>query len=125
MSTFLYFLAIQKQAVFLVYFLSLSLFPLSCQHRHHHHDLHDQDHHPHDDQVGGQAAKAQVVPIIIFGKHHHDGHDYDDHDYDHHPHDPHDDQIDDQAAQARLSPPDPDIQLADLNPPHFRTRFLK
>jgi len=31
-----------------------------------------------------------------------------------------------QAAQARLSPPDPDIQLAeaDLNPPHFRTRRL-
>jgi len=31
-----------------------------------------------------------------------------------------------QAAQARLSPPDPDIQLAeaDLNPPHFRSRRL-
>jgi len=31
-----------------------------------------------------------------------------------------------QAAQSRLSPPDPDIQLAeaDLNPPHFRTRRL-
>ena len=48
------------------------------------------------------------------------GHDH----YDHHHHDDFVDDDDEQAAQARLSPPDPDIQLAeaDLNPPHFRTR---
>ena len=39
-------------------------------------------------------------------------------------HDRPDDDDNEQAAQARLSPPDPDIQLAeaDLNPPHFRSR---
>ena len=81
----------------------------------HHHVHHDNGQYPHDDLDAQiiRRPKSGWSPPDYWVEHHHHHH--------HHGHHPHDVQ----AAQARLSPPDPDIQLADLNPPHFRTRFLK